>query len=91
MARGHGSHQHLQRREAALFQPGQFSNPRTMLAQVMSKREPSDSSSSSSSNICGKNDKSDQCGKPSDNNVTLPVVLGVVYGSLQPSWDEAKN
>lgn len=48
------------------------------------KRNPS--ADSSTSNTCTKNDKSQQCGKPSDsNNITLPVVLGVLYGFRLPN------
>ena len=43
----------------------------------LSKREPSETSSDK----CTKNDKSALCGKPAEtNNVTLPVVLGILYG-----------
>ena len=32
------------------------------------------------SNTCTKDDKSAQCAKPADsNNITLPIVLGIVY------------
>lgn len=59
-----------------------------IIAQLpkLSKR---DSSESSSSNVCSKDDKSVQCAKPADsNNITLPVVLGIVYVSLHDSMDE---
>lgn len=40
----------------------------------------------SSSNKCTKNDKSALCGKPSEtNNVTLPIVLGIVY-EFRSNW-----
>ena len=44
----------------------------------------------SSSNKCTKNDKSALCGKPSEtNNVTLPVVLGIVYESIHRMFNNS--
>ncbi|MCJ1461712.1 hypothetical protein MMC07_000310 [Pseudocyphellaria aurata] len=51
-----------------------------IIAQLpkLSKRDSSESSSTSS-NVCAKDDKSVQCAKPADsNNITIPVVLGIV-------------
>ena len=55
-----------------------------------SKRDSSESSSTSS-NTCTKDDKSVQCAKPADsNNITVPVVLGIVYVFPHDSMDESK-
>lgn len=65
---------HLQHREQMPY-PLEY-----IIAQLpdLSKRDSSESSSTSS-NVCTKDDKSVQCAKPADsNNITLPIVLGIV-------------
>lgn len=78
---------HLQYREA-MPSPLEY-----IVAQLpkLSKRDSSDSSSSSS-NTCTKGDKAVQCAKPADsNNITVPVVLGIVYVFPHDSMDESKT
>lgn len=74
---------HLQRREP-------MPSPLEYIINQLPKFSKRDSSESPP-NICTKNDKSVQCAKPADsNNITLPVVLGIVYVSPHDCMDEGR-
>lgn len=85
MNRVHHGHSaaHLDRREPEALPLDDLLDSSVIQRSNISKRNPSDDSSTTSPSTCGKNDNSPQCGKPADtNNITLPVVLGVVYAFL---------